>query len=306
MPSSTFGDYLIRYGLYPLLLLATGIFAWHSLADTAHLSRHYGYYLGGMICIMVAVETAFPLRREWKMTLASFLRRDLPFMAAGAATIGLVDFIAGTFVIKHSIAHPTLLAQLPMLPAFLLALLAKDLLWYGWHRAAHELGGRIGDRMWRLHVTHHLPGQVYVLMHAVGHPFDLAIARALSMLPLYFLGFAPEVVFLVVVLVSFQGLVSHFNVDIRVGWLNYVLIGTELHRYHHSADRAEAKNFSAVTTAWDHLFGTFFYQPERPPHRLGVEQPADYPSDRAIVALLALPFAKNAAPAATPSQSAAD
>jgi sterol desaturase/sphingolipid hydroxylase (fatty acid hydroxylase superfamily) len=282
----------IRYGLYPVLLYATAAFAWSSLSDAANLSRHYGAYLAAMLGIMVAIETAFPLREEWKMSKATFFRRDLPFMATGIAMIALIDFVAGAFAIRHSIAHPSLMVQMPLLPAFILALLAKDLLWYGWHRAAHELGGRIGERMWRLHVTHHLPGQVYVLMHAVGHPLDLAIARALSMLPLFFLGFSPEVVFLVVVLVSFQGLMSHFNVDIRVGWLNYVLVGTELHRYHHSADRTEAKNFSAVTTAWDHLFGTFVYRPERPPQRLGVERPADYPPDRAVVKLLALPFRK--------------
>ena len=28
------------------------------------------------------------------------------------------------------------------------------------------------------------------------------------------------------VITGFQGLVSHFNVDSRVGWLNYVLSGT--------------------------------------------------------------------------------
>lgn len=41
---------------------------------------------------------------------------------------------------------------------------------------------------------------------------------------------------------------SHFNVNGRAGCLNYLLVGTELHRYHHRAGRAEAKNFSAVVS----------------------------------------------------------
>jgi sterol desaturase/sphingolipid hydroxylase (fatty acid hydroxylase superfamily) len=42
--------------------------------------------------------------------------------------------------------------------------------------------------------------------------------------------------------------VSHFNVNSRVAWLNYLLVGTELHRYHHNADPTEAKNFGAVVS----------------------------------------------------------
>lgn len=280
----------IRYGLYPVLLAATSVFAWNALADPAHLTRYYGAYLGLMLAVMVILEMLFPMKPQWRMTAATFLRRDLPLMALGAAALGLADFAAGAVVIHHSIGHPGWLAKLPTLPAFVMALLAKDLLWYAYHRAAHALGGPVGARLWRLHVTHHLPEQVYVLMHAVGHPLDTVIARALSMLPLFFLGFAPQVVFLVVVAVSFQGLMSHFNVDIRVGWLNYFLVGTELHRNHHSADRAEAKNFAAVVTLWDHLFGTFHYRPGVAPAALGVEQRHAYPADTAIIALLGWPF----------------
>lgn len=285
-------DNAIRYGLYPLLLAITMAFAWVSLGDGDNLGRYYGYYLIGMIVTMVLIEAHHPAREKWRMTRTSFFRRDLPFFAIGATTLAVADFAAGYIVIQHSIAHPSALATLPLLPAFVLALLAKDLLWYGYHRAAHQLEGWLGNRLWTVHVAHHLPQQVYVLMHAVGHPVDTILARSLAALPLYFLGFSPEVVFLVSLLVSFQGLVSHFNVDIRVGWLNYFLVGTELHRFHHSADRVQAQNFGAVITLWDHLFGTFYYRPDALPDRLGVEQPDDYPDDRAIAEILVLPFSR--------------
>lgn len=284
-------DVLLRYALYPVLLAITSAFAWYSLNhNTANLSRYYGYYLFSMLVSMVIIEMMHPLRTQWRMTRASFFRRDLPFILIGAASLGGADYLAGYITIQHSIVHPNMLATLPLWISVMLALLAKDLLWYGYHRMAHQLSGRLGQRLWALHVAHHLPQQVYVLMHAVAHPIDAILARALSMLPLFFLGFAPETVFLVSVLVSFQGLVSHFNVDIRAGWLNYFIVGTELHRYHHSADRTEAKNFGAVITLWDHLFGTFHYRPNVLPQHLGVEQPASYPSDRAILKILALPF----------------
>ena len=68
------------------------------------------------------------------------------------------------------------------------------------------------------------------------------------------------------------------NVDIRAGWLNYVLTGTELHRYHHSADSADGMNF--------------VYRPGIPPRALGVANPSDYPADREILGVLRLPFSR--------------
>lgn len=87
-----------------------------------------------------------------------------------------------------------------------------------------------------------------------------------------------------------QGLVSHFNVDIKAGPLNYLLVGAELHRFHHSANVAEAKNFGVLTPFWDLVFGTFRYEPKRLPQALGVADPRQYPSSTAIGKVLMLPF----------------
>lgn len=287
-------SWMLRYLLYPFLLAITCLYGYYAIQDPLHLGRQYGVYLFGMIAVMVAVEALQPLRTEWKMTKTTFFRRDLPFLLLGASTLALIDYVAGVIVINHSIAHPTWLAQLPLVLSIPLALLAKDFLWYWVHRASHQLPGPVGRFMWRAHVAHHLPQQVYVFMHAIGHPFDLILARIASALPLFFLGFSPETVFLALLFVSLQGLVSHFNVDIRAGWLNYFIVGTELHRYHHSADLTEVGNYGAVVTLWDQLFGTFRYRPNENPRKLGVDHPDAYPSDRAILKILALPFKPNA------------
>jgi sterol desaturase/sphingolipid hydroxylase (fatty acid hydroxylase superfamily) len=52
--------------------------------------------------------------------------------------------------------------------------------------------------------------------------------RAILTIPPYLMGFSPEVLFATNVVIGFQGLVSHFNVNSRVAWLNYLLVGTEL------------------------------------------------------------------------------
>ena len=67
-----------------------------------------------------------------------------------------------------------------------------------------------------------------------------------------------------------HGLISDFNVDVRAGWFNYLFVGTELHRYHHTAVVTDAGIFGATLSIFDQLFGTFVYHPGVPLRDLGV------------------------------------
>jgi sterol desaturase/sphingolipid hydroxylase (fatty acid hydroxylase superfamily) len=69
-----------------------------------------------------------------------------------------------------------------------------------------------------------------------------------------------------------------------------VLVGNELHRYHHSADLDEAKNFGNIVPLWDIVFGTFVYRPGDAPKALGLADPSRYPADVRILGVLSLPF----------------
>lgn len=286
----------IRYGFYPLLLAAMLGYAALELHQPAGgVGRYYGYYLAVLVGTMLAVETLHPLRAAWRMTHASFFRRDLPFMILGALTLGLANYAAGWWVLHLGLARGASHAALPLVPAVVLALIIPDFLWYWVHRWSHEGQGRVGRWLWKMHLAHHLPQQVYLLMHGVAHPLNTLIVRAILTVPLFFLGFSAEALFVANLFVGLQGFVSHFNVDIRAGGLNYVLMGTELHRYHHSADPREAKNYAAVVALWDRLFGTFHYRPGENPKHLGVTDPAAYPTDRELVRVLALPFVRDRA-----------
>jgi sterol desaturase/sphingolipid hydroxylase (fatty acid hydroxylase superfamily) len=254
------------------------------------LGRYYGLYLATLIGVMLLAETLHPLRAEWRMTGASFLRRDLPFLVVGGTTLGAVNYAAGWAILRLGLERGEAHAALPLAPAVVLALLVPDFIWYWVHRYSHEGRGRLGRWMWRMHIAHHLPPQVYLFMHAVAHPLNTVIVRIILTVPLFFLGFSAQALFVANLTVGLQGLVSHFNVDIRAGWLNYVLVGTELHRYHHSADPGESGNYAAVVSLWDLLFGTFRYRPGEHPQRLGVTDPGQHPSDREVLKVLALPF----------------
>ena len=85
-----------------------------------------------------------------------------------------------------------------------------------------------------------------------------------------------------------QGLVSHFNVDSRVGVLNHLLVGTELHRWHHAV--GVQGNYAAVLPMWDRLFGTYVYRPGETPEGLGVDEPGALPADTEWVRVLMDPM----------------
>lgn len=288
-------DIAIRFLLYPLLAAATLVYLWLELTGSrSSIGQYYGAYLAALVVVMVVVEAAHPMRREWRKTWVTFWRRDLPFLLLGASTLAFADWVAARAVTAHALSRGELLADVPLLAGVAITILISDFVWYWVHRLSHEARGRHGRHIWRVHAAHHLPAQVYVLMHAIAHPINTLVVRAILTLPAYFLGFSPEVVFTASVVTGFQGLVSHFNVDSRVGWLNYILVGTELHRYHHSANLAESKNFGAVVSLWDQLFGTFVYRPGRAPEALGVEDATQYPSETQLTAVLAYPFARRA------------
>jgi len=281
----------IQYGLYPLLLAGMlGYAAFELQKPASEFGGHYGIYLAALVGVMLLVEMLHPLRAEWRMTRASFFRRDLPYMILGAFTIGAANYAAGWFVLSFGVERGASHAGLSLVPAVLLAVAIPDFIWYWVHRFSHEGRGPIGRWFWKMHLAHHLPQQVYLLMHGVAHPINTVIVRVILTVPLFYLGFSTEALFVANLLVGLQGLVSHFNVDIRAGWLNYLLVGTELHRYHHSADPREGRNYAAVVSLWDLLFGTFQYRPGRNPEHLGVEHPARYPRDTELLKVLAYPF----------------
>ena len=284
----------VKYGAYPVVALVTATAAWWSLHAGVDLGRAYGAIFAFIAVYCIAVETFFPLDRNWRMDRRSFLR-DLAFFAVGAPTIALANGLAGFVGLRVGSGLRGPLTGVSPVIAVPLALLFFEAMNYTYHRASHELRGRLGAFLWRVHAVHHVPDKVYVLMHAVAHPINTLVIRLTAMiLPPALLGLGPESVFLYNLVNNLQGIVSHWNVDVRVGPWNYVLVGAELHRMHHSADPRESKNFGAVLPWFDMLFGTFVYRPGSVPERLGLEEPERYPRQGDVVALLRLPFGQRA------------
>jgi sterol desaturase/sphingolipid hydroxylase (fatty acid hydroxylase superfamily) len=275
---------------WPILFALNIGFALIAIAQRSDYSKVLTSLLLTNVIVLVTLEFVFPLRRQWKMTWRSFFR-DLKYILAGVATLAGIDSLFGLISIRLNSGHDGPITNWPLYFSVPAALLVVEFLNYWQHRWSHELKGGLGNFLWRSHAAHHLPEQVYVFMHPAFHPINSFLVRGLVILvPLYYLGASPETVLLFTTIVTLQTLISHCNVDIRAGWFNYLFTGTELHRFHHSANILESKNYAATLSILDIIFGTFYYRPGRLPERLGVADPSVYPRSEEFWRVMTFPF----------------
>lgn len=281
---------LVRRWLYPLSWVWIVFALDHFLAMEQDRRPAWILITLPLLVVFLVVEILLPLERRWSMTWRNLVT-DLVYVALAGAAITLVA--TGLALLSITIAGTTngpardwpLWLQVPVL------LLVFEFLNYWIHRSMHRLGGQVGAVLWRVHAAHHLPRGLYLLMHAVSHPINALLVQSIAIiLPISLMGYRPDAVLIFLVVNAFHGIISHFNVDLRMGLANRIFVGPELHRYHHSADPLEAMNYGATLSVWDQVFGTFVYRPQRSPAALGVRPAQGFPEYRQVLRVLGLPF----------------
>jgi sterol desaturase/sphingolipid hydroxylase (fatty acid hydroxylase superfamily) len=113
-------------------------------------------------------------------------------------------------------------------------LLAADFGRYWLHRAFHRY-----QFMWSYHAVHHSPHRLYWLNVGRFHPFEKAAQLALDTMPFAVMGVGREVLASYFVFYAVNGFFQHSNCDVRLGPLNDVISGPELHRWHRRSHRSE-------------------------------------------------------------------
>ena len=290
-PTVTISIPFIRYYFYPLMLLATAAVSYISLEAAWAPAAIYTYYAAGRFAVLIGTEFMFPANDAWKMTWASFWR-DIKYGVTNTVFLRGGQFLLALLALDLAVDNLGILPNAPFLVELIATALVYEFFQYWFHRWCHEGWGKLGGFLWKIHAAHHLPDRVYLVMHVVGHPLNSIISVAISSGVVLLMGASQEAIFVLLLFRGLQGWVSHFNVDIRAGLLNYIFVGTELHRLHHSADVHEAKNYGVFTPFWDIIFGTFVYKPNQLPKRLGVADVKAYPKSNEMLKVLALPFRK--------------
>jgi sterol desaturase/sphingolipid hydroxylase (fatty acid hydroxylase superfamily) len=90
----------------------------------------------------------------------------------------------------------------------------------------------------------------------------------------------------VVAITSVHGVLHHSNADLRLGALNRVINGPELHRWHHVPGARLGHNYGQLLSIYDTLFGTYYLPDQQQPREAGLGSP--YP--RSYIGQLLEPF----------------
>ncbi|MFA5985085.1 MAG: sterol desaturase family protein [Methylococcaceae bacterium] len=151
------------------------------------------------------------------------------------------------------------------------ALLALDLWLYLWHQACHRY-----DIFWRFHKVHHNDPYLNVSTGFRVHITEMLMTYLLKVAVVIAMGI-DEFIVLVNEVITTLFIMFHHTNSVFKGekWLAYIFNTPTLHRTHHSVERKEHdRNFGAVLSIWDRLFGTLL---EREPAAIGIN--GDTPQD---------------------------
>lgn len=257
--------------IYPGIMLFV-LFAYYACMD-AGLRPGLSSYIGGLLAAIsiTLAEFCMPYRHLWKPSREE-IRQDALFLLLVQVALPSALTLFAAIALQHWVAYTDITFtswwphQAPIWAQMLLMMFAADFLRYWLHRAFHT-----SHRMWPLHAVHHSVQKLYWLNVGRFHPFDKGLQFLADVLPFIFLGVSEEVLTLYFVVYSVKGFFQHSNVDVKLGWLNYLISGPELHRWHHSKlIRESNSNYGNNVSVWDWIFGTFHYPKDTEVGELGL------------------------------------
>jgi sterol desaturase/sphingolipid hydroxylase (fatty acid hydroxylase superfamily) len=129
----------------------------------------------------------------------------------------------------------------------------------------------------------------------VSHPVDFALRNVIVFLALGIVGFSTPALLIAFTVANISGIFSHCGADLRSGFLNYLFVTPEVHRWHHAADVPQGYgyscNYGIEFSFWDVIFGTYYLPRENgqavQPERIG--HPSGIPDERNYLKLLLEP-----------------
>lgn len=248
----------------------------------------------GLLVLLIAAESLLPRKkraqdrtRRWPTNFAitvidsltlNLMAFVLPVLAVGAALdasargVGLFNII-----------------EAPVWLEYLLAILILDFVIWAQHLITHKV-----PILWRLHRVHHADRDVDVTTAVRFHPVEIALSMILKIGVVYLLGPAALAVILFEIMLNGTAMFNHANLKLppRVdAVLRLFLVTPDMHRVHHSVDRAEHdSNYGFALSIWDRAFGTYIAQPKdgHDEMTLGLQWQDDRPAK--LGWSLALPF----------------
>jgi ornithine lipid hydroxylase len=268
---------LLQWLFYPAVMSGAITLAWtiHRFGAPLTLAAYFSVAAAGLVVFFG--ETLIPYRRDWRPTGPDLLDDGLYLLAVQVLLpLGLAWLAVRASQAAFAAAGLTLHAwpvAWPVWAQVLLKIAAGDFLRYWLHRWSHQYGP-----LWRIHAVHHHPRKLYALNVFRFHPLDKALQFLGDTLPFILLGVGPATLAYYFVVYAVGGFFQHSNLDVRYGWLNYLVVGPELHRWHHARRTADSNaNYAHTFVLWDLMFGTYRRPLDRQVRELGLAD-GNFPS----------------------------
>lgn len=222
------------------------------------------------LCLFV-LERLLPHEREWLKNdgqMPADLAHTLlnkgfaQVLVVVGVTIGIAELAAS----KGGGLWPT---EWPLVFQVVLGIVIAEVGLYTAHRVAHEWAP-----LWRFHAVHHSAPRLWFFNTGRFHLVD-TVTSILHSQPLLFLAGAPSDIFIwVTSITAFIGMLTHCNVEMRFGPLNYIFNTPAVHRWHHSRNPAEGNsNYGENLMIFDVLLKTHYCPRRRPPTNIGINDP---------------------------------
>ncbi len=149
------------------------------------------------------------------------------------------------------------------LPAWIITLLAFDLLLYGQHRLMHKV-----PFLWRLHSPHHADPDIDASTALRFHPLEILLSMVFKIILAALLAPPAAAIILFEVLLNGGALFSHANAALPPKYdycLRWIFVTPSMHHIHHSQDGREMnRNYGFLLSCWDRLFASYHARPQMP------------------------------------------
>jgi len=251
---------LISCTAYPLMLIYgyTLCFFLQGFGWSLFASAYFSVATAALI--IAWLEFKIPYRRDWFPT-SSEVFVDAIFLMLPQLTFSLILKIS-FLVLLIPVFKENGLTLNHWWPSdwgfwyqFLLMMMVVELFRYCSHRLFHTF-----SPLWRVHAVHHSITSLYSVSVVRFHPLEKISHFLADTVPLLLLGVHEELALTYLIFYLIHSLFQHGNVDVRLGWLNYIVTGPEVHRWHHSKKIEESNaNYGNNLAVWDVIFGTFFW-----------------------------------------------
>jgi lathosterol oxidase len=205
--------------------------------------------------VFVPLERLFPLKPEQGTFRPGWTTDGIYFIVSHVAVELLTFFtlLPATLVSQawQAEAIGMQMKSLPIVVQIVLIMIVADFTQYCVHRSFHRI-----NWAWPFHAIHHSTRDMDWLAGSRLHVVDIVVTRGLILVPLFVIGFAEQALYIWLGIVAAQATFIHVNMNVRLKWLEQLLVTPRFHHWHHAV-RPIDKNF-AVHFPWiDRLFGTY-------------------------------------------------